>query len=382
MAVTLPKPSVTRFVDDAGTVVGVVDKGDRTDDTLLQLNGKARAGTTVEILDGDKSLGTTGVDKSGNWVFTTPELDDGSHTFKVIATNAKGDTSPASDTYRITVDTLAPAAPAFTVTDDAGRITGILESGVRSDDASPLLTGKTEARATVEIFDGRKSLATVTANNKGNWSFTAEDLKDGLHTLRAIATDIAGNASDASTFKFTIDTTPPKAPSLDSVTDNTGTLQGRIGDNGSTNDKTPTLAGKGVAGSTVELFDADQSLGTVTVAKNSNWTFTTSELADGTHTFTALTFDKLGTYSAASNALTINLDTLPPSSPQIASITDNAARIRGNVTDGGYTNDTTPTLRGTAEANSTLRLFNGDTRLGAVKADKTGIWVFTPALSR
>ena len=45
---------------------------------------------------------------------------------------------------------------------------------------------------------------------------------------------------------------------------------------------------------------------------------------------------------------------------------------------GNTTNDATPTLSGTAEANSVVTIFDGNTQLGIVTADGTGAWSFTP----
>ncbi|NAW23518.1 hypothetical protein FGF82_23620, partial [Salmonella sp. gx-f9] len=41
-------------------------------------------------------------------------------------------------------------------------------------------------------------------------------------------------------------------------------------------------------------------------------------------------------------------------------------------------NDATPTLTGTAEANSTISVFDGTTLLGTTTADASGNWAFTP----
>ena len=43
------------------------------------------------------------------------------------------------------------------------------------------------------------------------------------------------------------------------------------------------------------------------------------------------------------------------------------------------TNDNTPTISGTAEANSTVRVFNGATQIGTASADGSGNWTFTPS---
>ncbi|WP_328515022.1 Ig-like domain-containing protein [Ralstonia pseudosolanacearum] len=52
--------------------------------------------------------------------------------------------------------------------------------------------------------------------------------------------------------------------------------------------------------------------------------------------------------------------------------------MTGAITAGGSTNDATPTLAGTAEANSTISIFDGTTLLGTTTADASGNWTFTP----
>ncbi|WP_149998724.1 Ig-like domain-containing protein, partial [Klebsiella pneumoniae] len=48
------------------------------------------------------------------------------------------------------------------------------------------------------------------------------------------------------------------------------------------------------------------------------------------------------------------------------------------LTSGGLTNDATPALSGTAEAGSTVTIYDGSTVLGTVVADEDGHWRFTP----
>src|SRR5690606_29849680 len=73
------------------------------------------------------------------------------------------------------------------------------------------------------------------------------------------------------------------------------------------------------------------------------------------------------------------VDTVAPDAPKIDSITDDQEPITGNVAQNGFTNDTTPTLKGSgAEANGTVRIYDGATLLGEVKADADGNWEYTP----
>jgi Bacterial Ig-like domain/RTX calcium-binding nonapeptide repeat (4 copies) len=71
-------------------------------------------------------------------------------------------------------------------------------------------------------------------------------------------------------------------------------------------------------------------------------------------------------------------DTTAPAAPAITGVTDNASPTTGAVIAGGATNDNTPTIMGTAEANATVKIFNGSTELGNATADESGNWSFTP----
>ena len=65
--------------------------------------------------------------------------------------------------------------------------------------------------------------------------------------------------------------------------------------------------------------------------------------------------------------------------PRITTITDDVAPITGSIASGGSTNDTVLVLAGTAEANSTVTLYNGNTSLGTASANGSGAWSFTTA---
>ena len=87
--------------------------------------------------------------------------------------------------------------------------------------------------------------------------------------------------------------------------------------------------------------------------------------------------DSFGNIGTA--ALSFTLDTTAPAAPSITSVTDDVAPVTGTVASGGFSNDTTPTLAGTAEANSTVTIFDGLTQLGTATANGSGGWTFTTA---
>jgi autotransporter-associated beta strand protein len=81
----------------------------------------------------------------------------------------------------------------------------------------------------------------------------------------------------------------------------------------------------------------------------------------------------------ANNTFTLTVDTAVPNAPLISTITDDVAPITGTVASGGSTNDTVLVIAGTAEANSTVTVYNGSTSLGTTSANGSGAWTFTTA---
>ncbi|MCM3278890.1 Ig-like domain-containing protein, partial [Bacillus velezensis] len=79
-----------------------------------------------------------------------------------------------------------------------------------------------------------------------------------------------------------------------------------------------------------------------------------------------------------SASVTVTGDTTAPAAPIVVSVTDYVGSIVGLLTTGATTDDTTPTLAGTAEAGSTVNVYDGTTLLGTTTADPSGNWTFTP----
>src|SRR5262249_22458528 len=173
----------------------------------------------------------------------------------------------------------------------------------------------------------------------GNWSIIlGAALSTGLHHLTAKATDVAGNTGAASAvFDLTILTgaAAPSGLKLDASTDS-----GTVGDN-LTNFSSPKITGKANAGDTEQLFDGTTALSpTATVDGSGNWSITLgAALGDGVHSLTAKATDAAGNTSPASSPLSVTIDTTPPAPPA------NLALAPGGDVH-------TPTITGTAEANS------------------------------
>jgi len=191
-----------------------------TSATTPTVTGTSEASATVKLYDTDGTtlLGSTTADGSGNWSITSSALGDGSHTLKVTQTNSLSQTSPLSSGLALTIDTSASAPTTLAMA--AGSDSGTLGDGI-TNVGTPAITGHSEANASVRLYDtdGSTLLGTATANGAGVWSITSSVLSEGVHTLTAKQTDVAGNVSTASSgFTYTRDTVGPVGMALSTTT--------------------------------------------------------------------------------------------------------------------------------------------------------------------
>ncbi|EBW3993771.1 BapA prefix-like domain-containing protein [Salmonella enterica subsp. enterica serovar Typhimurium] len=381
-------PVITSVIDDNNQPTVPVLPGQSTDDRQPILNGTGEPGATITIFDNGTPLGTAQVGENGSWTFPVPRnLSEGSHNLTVSATDPAGNTSAVSAPWTIVVDITPPAIPVLTsVVDDQPGITGNLVSGQLTNDATPTLNGRGEAGATINVYlDGNPaSIGTTTVNSDGTWSFTPQTpLANGSHTFTLSATDPAGNSSAVSSgFVLTIDATPPAAPVIASVADNTAPVTGIVPNGGSTNETRPTLSGTGEAGTTISIYNGSALVGTAQVQANGSWSFTPStSLGAGVWNLTATATDAAGNTSAASEIRSFTIDTTAPAAPVIDTVYDGTGPITGNLSSGQITDEARPVISGTRETNTTIRLYDNGTLLAEIPADNSSSWRYTPDAS-
>jgi hypothetical protein len=239
--------------------------------------------------------------------------------------------------------------------------------------------------ATVTIVDGANAIRdTYTAAVTNNaWSIgvtaaQAQALVDGNYTVQANVSDAAGNPAVQATQILTVDATAPTIAVDPIVGDNTVNLS-------------EATAGFTITGTTVGVEDGQtatvtilDSTGTVvesfTPAVGGNvWSAPVTPaqaqaLVDGLYTVKADVSDSAGNPAVpAIQALTVN-ETVPgaPSAPHLAPASDSG------VPGDSITNVTRPIIIGSAEAGSTVNLFDGPTLIGSGTADAvTGAWTIT-----
>ncbi|WP_336332605.1 Ig-like domain-containing protein [Pseudomonas putida] len=381
---------ISEAIDDQGPIQGPIEKGDVTDDSTPTFNGTGEPGDTVIILDKGEKIGETIVDEDGNWSFTPDKpLDDGDHSVTVIIQDPAGNQSEPSDPWEVVVDTQAPDAPTIgSVFDDVGAIIGELAPGAITDDTQPTFSGQAEAGAVVSIYDGAQKLGEVQADENGNWSFTPDEpLTQGEHSFTARAQDAAGNESESSqAWELEIITPSSQKPStgiegpgISEVIDNQGPIQGPIEQGGVTDDTTPTVNGTGEPGDTIIIRDGEEEIGRVEVGSDGNWSFTPDEpLAEGEHEINVIIQDKAGNPSDPSDPWIVTIDTQAPDAPVIGSIYDDVGDQTGPLNPGDITDDSRPTINGSAEPGANVIIYDRGQKIGETLADANGVWSFTP----
>ncbi|MBB3307158.1 Ig-like domain-containing protein, partial [Enterobacter sp. Sphag1F] len=372
--------SITNVFDDAGSVTGTLNTGSVTDDTTPTLNGRATANALVTIKNGTEVIGSVYADARGNWQFTpTVELKEGDYNFTASA-EAKNGSVAVSDKFELTIDITPPDNNGIgDIKDNVGGIVNPIQDGGLTDDTTPELGGSgQEPGDVVTIIDNGKPIGSTVVGDDGSWSYTPETpLSEGSHDFTIIVTDPAGNDSQESDpWTVIVDTKPPVAPSIDTVWDDVDPKQGDVASNGYTNDQRPELRGSAAANAIVIIYQNGVVQGSVTADASGKWKWTPSvDLSDATFNFTASQVSAAGVEGDKSAQYTVTVDTLVPSAPLITSVVDNVAGgVVGAIANGGLTNDSKPTLSGTAEPNALVKILDGNTVVGSVYATATGAW--------
>jgi hypothetical protein len=226
----------------------------------------------------------------------TKSNGDGDYYLQIKAIDALG--NEANETSgRFVFDNTAPDPPSIT-----SPITG-----TKTSDNTPQINGTTEANATVSVYVDNSFIGTVNAGNGGGWTYrlaAIDTLADGVHNITAKATDTALNESEFSNIvAITVDTIA-LAPLITSPV--TGTK---------TKDKTPSIAGKAEANSTVRVYyDGDTTpIGTAPVNSSGDWALTPgTQLSDGIHSISAKITDDVGNISPSCTPVSITIDTKGP----------------------------------------------------------------------
>ncbi|ANC84729.1 BapA/Bap/LapF family large adhesin [Pseudomonas putida] len=260
-----------------------------------QLNGRGEAGASVQVRDAQGNVLANGsVNPDGTFQITLdPPVKDGSN-LQVVLTDASGNASaPASV---VTPDLQAPAQP-----------TGVaLADGVT-------LSGNGEPGATVQVRDTLGNLlGTGLVTETGSFSITLSPAQANGEILDIRLIDAAGNVSSPLQFEAPDITVPAVVSNI------------VVGADGL------TLGGRGEAGATVEVRDANGTLiGTGTVTANGTFLIDLDPAALPGERLSLVQTDPSGN---ASEALTYDVPlVVTPTSPSELVVAADGSSISGSA---------------------------------------------------
>ncbi|KLW90281.1 hypothetical protein SP99_00471 [Enterobacter sp. BIDMC92] len=346
-----------------------------TNDTTPAFTGKAEPGSTVIIYIDGKAYGSVTAGADGSWSFTMPSsMADGNHTATAYAQDLAGNISPSSAEYTFNIDTgtLAPSANLLAEDD-----TGISQTDwITRQNDNLSIVGTAEKYATIVLKVDGKVIGTTRADANGNWQFEYDPnpaLSDGDYKLTIEARDEVGNTA-SSTYELVIDTiTVTPSVQLDAASDT-----GSSSNDGITKDTHPLLTGTAEANATVEIYIDGKLVGQVVADKNGIWNYRVPEgqsLSDGDHSVMVKATDTAGN-SANSTTMTVTVDSVIDT-PTIQLDSDSGASSTDRIT-----NSTLPTFSGTAEAFSTITIYEDGKAIGKATADANGKWTYTLTASQ
>ncbi|MCP3144831.1 adventurous gliding motility protein AgmC [Pyxidicoccus xibeiensis] len=362
--------------------------------------GNCSASYTLTVAEGQRTLLVRAVDNANNV-----------------------DPTPAVHTWR--VDTTAPAVPAIDEPDDDDFV----------NTATPLITGTGEVGATIVVrIDNTDQATTPVVDSAGSWQLRlATALTPGGHNVRARARDAASNESaDSITHDFTVDTSVPVTsidtgpepqtnllnasfdlsasespvtyecsldgaafaacsdPHVITVSEGAHVMRVRAKDRADNTDATPaehrwsvdqspvsTFIEAGPASITndpvaVFRFASNKSGVTFRCVLNNGTEFTcpanySVTVDDRPHRLEVVAVDGAGNRDASAAVAIWVVDTGTPSAPAITVPATNGTRSTLN----------TPTIEGTAEANSYVTVILGGVEQPEKPVGANGSWTFT-----
>ena len=301
------------------------------DDTVT-VTGKAEPNAKIYIQDSKGQVLASGtVDSNGNFTIKLDKPLVNGEKVAVIAQDAAGNNSKAT-VVTGTKDTIAPDAPQAQLNEDGS-----------------ILDGKTEANATVNVYDASgKLLGTVKANSDGIFSLKLTPPLTSEAGGKVIAQDAAGNKSEATPIFAGKDTIPPETPLVE------------------VNKEGTVVEGKTEANAKVQIKDADgKVIGTGTANAQGEFQITLSSALKESQKATIIVEDAAGNKSKPLE-VTSGYDTVAPDKP--------TAQVNAEGT----------SVTGTAEANAKIEIKNSaDKVIGTGTADANGKFTITisPALT-
>ncbi|HJR85181.1 MAG TPA: Ig-like domain-containing protein, partial [Nitrososphaeraceae archaeon] len=257
--------------------------------------------------------------------FTSENITDGTHVFRVLSIDEVGNKDQSPDLFRWTVDTLAPSSEIKNVADGNNR-TVSNGSNTKSNAVTVEFSGNDTGVGVKQLECSLDGAPFSTCTSPIH--FTPPIITDGTHTFEILAVDNATNedATPAS-FTWTVDTVPPETSIVSAVDGNESLMA--TGQNTSSNLVTFEFSANDTGGVGIDHFECSLDGASFTVC-SSPVELTSENITDGTHTFNVVAVDNATNEDPSPSSFNWNVDTISP----IVSI-DNAMDDKNNTINNG-----------------------------------------------
>lgn len=358
---------VSGAFDNSAGYNQLIGSGATSIDTTPRFFGRAGANVVIRLYNGDEVLGSTVSDAWGSWTLT-PELSLGS--YNLVFKTAEG---TASAPFVITIsapEATKPQTPEIEyILDNVGK-GGYVEKNGTTDDDTPKLSGTAEPNSLVQIFDNGIKIGERRVSSTGYWEFTPVNpayLVNGNHSFVVKSS----NGTETEAWNIVV-----KVPvDISFVGSNSGEETG----DRETADTTPLITGFGPKGVLIRLYEGDKEIGSVvTSVRDGSWIFNvTNPLSAGAHSIVAK--DGNDNVSAQFDfVITAPEVPVEPENPFSITQVNDEFFDKDVVAANGSTDDTQPSIKGNAPANTLVRIFDNGTEIGSTMANGNGNWEFKP----
>src|SRR5271154_552414 len=304
LAVAITSPAASATV--SGTVAVAASASD----------GVAITGVQLQV-DG-ASVGAADTASPYNFSWSTTSVANGSHTLTAVATDASGNTATSAG-VKVTVSNTVASTLTVTITSPAASATvsGTMAVAAAATDSVTISSVQLQV-------DGANVGAADTASPY-NFSWNTTSVANGSHTLTAVGKDSSGNTATSAGVKITV-SNPVASTLAVSIASPaaSATVSGTVA--------VAATATDSVTISSVQLQVDGANVGAADTTSPYNFSWSSTSVANGSHTFTAVAKDSSGnTATSAAVKVTVNnSDTTPPT----VSITAPAssATVSGTVT--------------------------------------------------
>ena len=329
--------------------------------------GVAEALAKVTVFLDGSAIGWVMANPLGVWKYDLPEMPIGSHSVMAVATDRAGNVSPSSQVMTLFIDSGYPGRP---ILSGISNDTGIDSTDLITRASSFSLIGSvSEPNLTVRVYRNGVFAGATKSTDNGSFTFAVSGLVEAEYQFTAESINAAGTSSGEGIPLFvSIDLTAPDTPLGIGISDDLGFIATDM----LTSDNSISVRGIAEPGSLVEVLLSGQSRRAYADYDTGSFSVSYEDMAlmDGAYPIQVLAYDASGNRSSRAATATVRIDTSAPNLQVTRLETDTGVLANDYIT-----NDTTPTLIGSAESGAIIVARFSDIEIARTTSDSRGAWI-------